>query len=594
MINKPIDEELLPGDRLRSFHPTRPGEVLDGRFKTIAKLGYGAGSTVWLAENIGFKHSAHTSVPRYVAVKIATLDIDAAWETRISRLIANAEPSHEGLNFIRTHLDKFQLPGEGGTHSCLVYTPMRETLFQLQHRLRGQRFAPPLFKFFMYCLLEAVDYLHTECHLIHTDIKDDNIMVTIENDAVLTNFVKHQKKNSQPKHIRAEDGRETYLSQGDFGPLQGSRLLPKLADFNLAFPGLAGGNGHLAAIQSHRFRAPEVILGCPWSYSVDIWNLGLLMWNLMEDVSLFDRPAGEDGVYDAHVHLAQMVSLLGEPDEELIKRERFFRNYRLEKPVINSRGKEYKNMNEFWGGPFFNDENNILRTDLVDGRKLSDTITELVGDEKEIRGHVRIPWAERELNEYVDYLEEEHPRLANQLEKTPFVKFHGSPHETNKTKDPWHAAAAFRKKEDFKGSGVSLHMYPDGTVVPSKSEFPVYQATAATAAEVGQENAHWLDPEFIAAWQRTDDDAGPAGDKKGKSKAESSKGSSSKGHKSSTKHRSQGSSSKGKAVERSPYSLDPETGIWYRYTENGAVVYLDANSQREYYYDENGQAAWLD
>lgn len=102
-------------------------------------------------------------------------------------------------------------------------------------------------------------------------------MVTIENDAVLTNFVKHQKKNSQPKHIRAEDGRETYLSQGDFGPLQGSRLLPKLADFNLAFPGLAGGNGHLAAIQSHRFRAPEVILGCPWSYSVDIWNLGLLV-----------------------------------------------------------------------------------------------------------------------------------------------------------------------------------------------------------------------------------------------------------------------------------------------------------------------------
>lgn len=80
------------------------------------------------------------------------------------------------------------------------------------------------------------------------------------------------------------------------------------------------------------------------------------MWNLMEDVSLFDRPAGEDGVYDAHVHLAQMVSLLGEPDEELIKRERFFRNHRLEKPVVNSRGKECKNMNEFWGGPFFNDE----------------------------------------------------------------------------------------------------------------------------------------------------------------------------------------------------------------------------------------------
>ncbi|TWU70527.1 hypothetical protein ED733_000803 [Metarhizium rileyi] len=377
MINKPIDEELLPGDRLTCFHPTRPGEILDGRFKTITKLGYGAGSTVWLAENLAFKKFGKSTAPRYVAIKIAALDIDAAWETRISRLIANVEPSHEGLEFIRTHIDEFILTGEKGTHSCLVYTPMRETLFQLQHRLRRQRLAPPLFKFFMYCLLQAVDYLHTKY------IKDDNIMVTIENDDVLANFVKHEKKTSQPRHIRIEDGRETYLSHGDFGPLQGPKLLPKLADFNLAFPGLAGGNGHLSAVQSHRFRAPEVILGCPWSYSVDIWNLGLLMWNLMEDVSLFGRPAGEDGEYDAHVHLAQMVSLLGEPDEELIKLERIFRNHQLEKPVVNSHGKECKNMNEFWGGPFFNDKNQIFRTDLVGGKKLADTITELAGDEKD-------------------------------------------------------------------------------------------------------------------------------------------------------------------------------------------------------------------
>lgn len=102
-------------------------------------------------------------------------------------------------------------------------------------------------------------------------------MVTIESDAVLVAFVKLQKKNPQSAHVRVEDGRMTYLSQGDFGPLQGPRLLPKLADFNLAFPGLTRGNGHLSAIQSHRFRAPEVLLGCPWSYSADIWNLGLLV-----------------------------------------------------------------------------------------------------------------------------------------------------------------------------------------------------------------------------------------------------------------------------------------------------------------------------
>lgn len=78
-------------------------------------------------------------------------------------------------------------------------------------------------------------------------------------------------------HTQAEDSRVIYLSQGDFGPLRGSRLLPKLADFNLSFPGLDKGLVHLSAIQSHRFRTPEALLGCPWSYSVDIWSLGLLV-----------------------------------------------------------------------------------------------------------------------------------------------------------------------------------------------------------------------------------------------------------------------------------------------------------------------------
>lgn len=54
LIDHPIEEELLPRgeDRLRWFHPTQPGQMLGGRFKTIAKLGFGAGSTAWLAENV--------------------------------------------------------------------------------------------------------------------------------------------------------------------------------------------------------------------------------------------------------------------------------------------------------------------------------------------------------------------------------------------------------------------------------------------------------------------------------------------------------------------------------------------------------------
>lgn len=108
------------------------------------------------------------SLPRFVCIKIAALDTDASGELEQSKLIAKAKPSHEGLAFLRTPLDAFPIRGPNGTHSCLVFKPMRETLHQFQQRLRRQRLPLPLFKLFMYCLLQGLDYLHTECDLIHT------------------------------------------------------------------------------------------------------------------------------------------------------------------------------------------------------------------------------------------------------------------------------------------------------------------------------------------------------------------------------------------------------------------------------------------
>ena len=111
-------------------------------------------------------------------------------------------------------------------------------------------------------------------------------MITVENDNVLADFVTYQKNNLHPRHVRTDDSGVTYLSQDDFGPLRGSRLLPALADFNLVFPGLDKDRRHISAIQSHRYRAPEVFLGCPWSYTVDIWNLGLLVSGISPTASL--------------------------------------------------------------------------------------------------------------------------------------------------------------------------------------------------------------------------------------------------------------------------------------------------------------------
>ena len=168
------------------------------------------------------------------------------------------------------------------------------------------------------------------------------------------------------------------------------------------------------------------------------------------------------------------------------------------------------------------------------------------------------------------------------------------PHPTVETNDPFHASVAFRR-EDFKGSGVTLHIYPDGTVVPSKKGFPTFKGEGATADEQGENDARWLDVQYIADWQASNEATYSSGDKrdKGKAKSGSSKGSSSKKHSSSGKHGATGSKGKGKAANSGGYEEDPDTKVLYRYTEDGVVVHLDPDSQREYYVDEQGRSVWL-
>ena len=48
-----------------------------------------------------------------------------------------------------------------------------------------------------------------------------------------------------------------------------------IIDFGLSIYGNKPCHNH--TIQPHGFRAPEVIIGAGWDYSVDVWNLGVLV-----------------------------------------------------------------------------------------------------------------------------------------------------------------------------------------------------------------------------------------------------------------------------------------------------------------------------
>ncbi|MCJ1404769.1 hypothetical protein MMC11_007995 [Xylographa trunciseda] len=269
--NVPIEEERVHGYKPRNFYPVNPGDIFHGKYEITAKLGYGSSSTVWLARDI--KRQMWRS-PRYLAVKVKTCnfaDEDAAdHELNISRHIAQANPSHKGLPYVRTIIDNFRVSGPHGNHVCLVFEAMREPLRLFERRCKNGRLSLDLLKIYLRVLLMGLDYLHTECHIIHTDLKLDNIMVGFENTSVIEDFARAQLQNPMPRKL--QDGRLVYQSQNDFGPLKSYYILPKIADLGSA---QYGNNGVLIhPIQPDPYRAPEVILGAGWTYSADIWNLG--------------------------------------------------------------------------------------------------------------------------------------------------------------------------------------------------------------------------------------------------------------------------------------------------------------------------------
>ncbi|EHK96835.1 putative serine/threonine-protein kinase sky1 [Glarea lozoyensis 74030] len=84
-----------------------------------------------------------------------------------------------------------------------------------------------------------------------------------------------------------------------------------------------GATEHSHDIQPDPYRAPEVILEMPWGYAVDIWNVGVMVWDMIENKRLFDVLDPKTANYESRFHLASIVGLLGPPPLEFLQRSEF-------------------------------------------------------------------------------------------------------------------------------------------------------------------------------------------------------------------------------------------------------------------------------
>ncbi|TAQ87688.1 hypothetical protein B7494_g3996 [Chlorociboria aeruginascens] len=251
------EEERIPGYNPKNFFPVNPGDLLNNRYRIVAKIGWGTTSTVWLAQDI---HRRRWKLDRYVTLKINVsgfTDEDAAQHERNITKSLEKNPTHNGFDFVRILVDSFEAIGPEGKHLCLVYKPMREPLWLFQSRLPNNKIPPPLLKAYLII-----------------DLKMDNILVGFEHPSILKDYVIQQAK--KPMSRKTKDGKSVYLSHNNFGPMKSYRVLPKIADFGLAQFGNSP-EPLRYPIQPPLFHAPEVLLGTSWTYSVDIWNLGVLI-----------------------------------------------------------------------------------------------------------------------------------------------------------------------------------------------------------------------------------------------------------------------------------------------------------------------------
>ncbi|KAI8211807.1 Serine/threonine-protein kinase SRPK [Colletotrichum sp. SAR 10_86] len=301
-----LEEETFPWYHPDNWYPVTIGQVFESRYQVLLKLGFGSASTSWLCRDL----REHV----YVTLKVfAVGNSQAATEEKVLRHLESVKSDHPGAKLVRLLKNTFKIAGQNGSHMCLVLETLGISLADIRE-MAGGRVPPTLLKGLVQGVLLGLDYLHTVANIIHTDIQDGNIMLSVKDANVLDALVEDEwdlpsaRKIIKDRVIYASTGLEIPDEPGD----------PVIADFGDARID-EGPFEFEEEVMPDVYRAPEIVLGVPWNEKIDIWALGLLIWDLLEGKLLFKTRLRDPTVSRA-AHFARMISLLGPPPEDLLER----------------------------------------------------------------------------------------------------------------------------------------------------------------------------------------------------------------------------------------------------------------------------------
>ncbi|OII74737.1 protein kinase [Cryptosporidium ubiquitum] len=206
-IEHDYDEPTIPVDcwnesqedyKIGGYHPVSVGEVYNGRYLIVSKLGWGHFSTVWLAIDTLSKPITYFALKfqkgaqEYRQAAYDEMEILTAtknhisgeeWRESLNRHLESClenftRPISKNFNGVVGFIDYFEVSGPNGQHVCMVFEVLGPNILQLISLYDYKGVPIDIVRKIAAHSLIGLDYLHRICGVIHTDIKPENIVVS--------------------------------------------------------------------------------------------------------------------------------------------------------------------------------------------------------------------------------------------------------------------------------------------------------------------------------------------------------------------------------------------------------------------------------